>query len=1334
MPGPIAQLLAKGLKQAPQGIDSTAHSIDSFNELGKQVTDPLALAAHVSRGRLGYEAEEGNFQDLTDAELIKTAKFLDDARHLRDTNKQFQEVQRIFEKQRFHATPEDAIDVEDVLGQAIGQDQQRKLMAGSKIKLEKPIYVMRKEGVFSGQTSDKAETDKHTFSAVVIDPLKLETYASYTDGGGIDKPSGLPAVVYKLPAGTKVYHPAGKADKNEVVLTKKALHSAERAALRKDYVDAVKKGSPLFAAAGVAVGVNPDDANAQGGPSVDTELTTKVQGMLDNGVKASVVQQALAKKYQPDEIGQVMLSAMQPKIDELKAKGVPEETIMEAFRAKGISLPQAAPQKAPQAVEPATLDTAPAQGEQTALAGPDNSEALLNPSSPPNAEPQKPLEQALDGQPQAANDLLPNADGTQPGVDAPIKPYGIDVATNNPQEAISKLQNLNFTYEELGSSLAGWTGMAPGLKAKAEDMRNTANTVILHELQKRGIDAVGINKDGEIEVRGSDGQVTAYDDTFIDSMINSKYEVGGAVTGGIAGARVGAMAGSLAGPVGAVAGGVVGAAAGSAIGAFTGRGGDVLANARDLNYEVSTTELLAKMKDAGVADLTVGALGATALQAVKGTWKFGKYAGKGLARGYDLFIAGNKAGAQQTLKDVFNLNDAQAIDLVTKWEKLTNQKVLTEEARATGKLSAKDADAVMQAVTETVPGAENLVARARDESKTGGSLLSAKIDARAKDITREVSNLTNDNIDVVLQDKLGSYVSGTKDFFEQTKTLGTELMKDSSYRFDFSQTALVPAMREAVKGIHNSALRKDFYHYMQRISELGTGEAVAKVVAEKGIKPTTKSAVRQESAQATRIAKLEQTRAKKTALANLAKKRDTALTKAKALKTVKGRKAATERARAAYTDGKIALEKQHLAKLESINAKHADKTSKASVMPELKASDVEAAQPYRGFENLLELRKTINELRSDNRFSSFANTQQIKTALTSVDAEIQKAALEHMPEGKAWVKQWRAANTEYSKMKQLEHNALYKALTNVRVDPTTAVRAVTRSMAYTDPSTFMQVMGKLPTQTRKAVEGAVLKHLVEKNTVGFEAGKQALNFPALATDLEKVAMTQPEARAMKRTISEFANVFKNDPHLLAVTGNVPLPKFQSYLTADPVVRAKFEIASTMFNAVKSRIPFSNNAGRAALVKNLGRLLDNPKDAKATQEVLRALPNDPELKTALHQLAIQFTEKGVPDNYGKVPIYRVHKPGEANKAGNTSLGKGVLLYTDKAVAQSVAKQTGAKVKEVMQLHKTIATPEDVAKVLGREPTEVELKDPEVLQLLKNKEFAGIASGDKVLLFK
>jgi len=1034
------------------------------------------------------------------------------------------------------------------------------------------------------------------------------------------------------------------------------------------------------------------------------DITTKVQGLLGQGTSPQLVREGLASRFDEAKVNELMMSALEPKIKALRDNGTSEELIAQALEAQGFP-PQQAQPGVPQQTQPDTLqqpqpDTLQQPNAPQTQPSGSFGEAALNFAG------QSPAILAATSLGVAANALYTKhmADYEK----ANPKPIVVDGQSSD--TTISKLKTLRFSYANMGNELLGATGLSPASKVKAATVKAETNQIIAQELTKRGFDVQGVNDYGDVAILDPEtGKTTEYSDDMLDSLLASKFEIGNAITGGIVGARTGASmfaGGPVAGAIGTVVGGIIGSAAG----AITGRGTDVYLNARDLNYEMSTAETLAKMKDAGVADLAIGLAGTSALALVKGT--AGKATGRGLSRAWDLFVAGNKQGAADTVMDVFSLTPTQAIAEITKWEKLTGQKVLSEQTRETGKISISDAQGAIRALTETIPGAENVIARATIESKTGGIELAKRINTRAKGIAAEANKLTNENIDVVMKDKLDSYVTETKDVFEQTKQLGTSLMEDTPYQFVFKDTALAPAMLADIKGIHNSALRKDFYHYMERIGELGGGAKPTPAGLTKELAPQHRAAVLTQ-AQAKR-ARLEAARATKAK----------ALEKAKLLKTSRGQANAKARAEKAFKDTRATIETEHLAKTEALRVKYSPDTAAPS--------DV-APNELRGFNNLLELRKTINELRSDSRFTAHTNVVQLKASLASVDKEITKAALEHMPEGATWLKHWKAANTEYSNMKTLQQNVLYKALASPRVNSEKAVNAVMDSLSYADPSTFMQVMGKLEPQTRKSVEGSVLDALIKKHTIGDDAGNQATSFHRLAADLEKMAFTQPEAQAVKRTVGAMAEVFKNDAHLLSAVGNIPLPKFQAYLTADPVVRAKFEIASTLFNEIKSRVPFSNNAGRAALVKNLGKILDNPVDAKTTKAILDALPDDPQLKTALHKLAIEFAKKGQPEAYGKVPIYRVAAKGVTTKA-DTVIGRGVLYYTDKATADAVAKRTGHSVRTVMQLHKRIATPEDAARSLGRDLTPEELKSPAVLQRLEDQDWAGIAVDDKVLLFK
>ena len=1018
-----------------------------------------------------------------------------------------------------------------------------------------------------------------------------------------------------------------------------------------------------------------------------------IQNLLANNVKATDIMETLQDKLGSEQASSLMLKALEPRIQKLKDQGVSEDQINEVLATHGLQIPEQS--------SPVT------SGDQ-----PESS------SLPPSLEPQagQLSSEQVDLIPMGSSARLPGfgkplgiAKGVSDFVDKEINTPDLTLPDGSSlRDAIAEVNSFTSSYGTDFDSIIGTTGLAPEARAKAIKAKKQANQILAATLKTKGLDFQEITPEGEVIALDENGKPVKYDENMLDSLFAHAYEYVGLAMGARIGGTIGAAS-----PI--PGGAAIGTALGGAIGAGLGRGPDVIRNAMLANYQVDTADVLARMNDAGVATLTLDALGLSALALAKGTSKGIRTTGRGLRRAYDLFIKGNKEGAQQTLLNVLNLSEDKAVNLIQKWEQVTGNKVLSEEAKQTGKLTAEDADATLRVLSETVPGAQTIVARAADEAKAGGAKLAASINARAQDVAEATSHITSDNVDAVIREHLGNYVEKTKTFFEETKKAGIESMKDTPYTFNFDATALLPAMQKAAKGIVNPSTRKEFYNYVELIRDAG-GVPVGTSTKEIAKKKAATTAARSE---------VTALRAQKTELRT---KMQAAKTKARTYKTKKAKDRALAEA-ADLAKQILQIDKQIVKATEAVTAK-AKETSAAlkTVTKPVQTSEA------RSFEDLLKLKAVLNELSSDTRFKRFTDFEQMKAARESVDKEIARAALTHMPEGKTWLNSWKAANTEYHKMKNLEKNSLYKALTAPEASLDSAIKAITKSMSYTGPETFMQVLGKLPARTRANVEGGILKHLVDKHKVGFEGGNEAINFPKLADELDKLAFTQPEARDMKRTIKQMAEVFKNDVHLLNSTGAVPLPKFQSYLTADPIIRAKFEFASTMFNAIKSRLPFSTNAGRAALVKNLGRLLDNPLNNKTIIELKKELPDDPELATALHQLANEYAKFGKPEHYGKVPIYRVYKPGSFNTASNTMIGRGVLYYTNKAKAREIAKQTGAKVQEVFRPHQTIATPETVAKIIGREPTSTDFKDPEVLDQLQKAEYVGLAVGDKVVLFK
>lgn len=1098
---------------------------------------------------------------------------------------------------------------------------------------------------------------------------------------------------------------------------------------------------------------------------------SRVKDLLNQGVNQDSIHKALTSKLGDQEASSVIQLALKPKLDKLRNSGVPEDKITKALIAHGISQPT-----------PDNFTTNPVPQQQAPLTpqdlGPVNN-TQVDPSQLSNTPPQSPSDIGASPQP---DPLTPQDLGPSPSTPSPLTASqavldnqeqrqaesnatgpSYDLTKDSPQlenlldshklpgfgtgtglsaekpdiilsdgrklsEIKARVNNLTQLYSDMAPTFSKMgIPVSHELLAKAEQNKYDAEIVMAEELKKRlpeGQTLKGFNEYGDIIVTDAKtGKDVTYDENFLNTLDASAGEMAGAAMGFQTGVRLTAATEN---PV-AIG---VGAALGSTLGAMLGSVHDDLRNSYELKRSIDTVQLVKKMNDAGIADIALTSGGGLVIKGLGGIYRStARIGAKGIyqvKRAWDFFKKGNPEGAAQVIKEVFNLNDEQAFAEIRKWEDVTGNRVLSSTARDTGTLTAEDSDAIMKVLSETRPGGQDVIAAAKNEAKVGGAKLSDQITKRANDLLRSADDIAGIRTGSTLRESLNSYHELVGTYFNDTKQSGLDLMEDSPYQFNFD-VALIPAMEKKVKGISNSSIRGEFVHKLQQIRDLtNTPIVIPKTALEaKNAIPGARATVTATRAQTASIRAGIATR--KTKLAALQKK----------LKTLR-----TAEARATAKKG-IKNLKAQLARREKQLAKSTDSTEVAAqgvatatrqAANALQASGQGLASKPRSFADLIQLRQVLNELSNESQFKKFSQFSQLNAAKEGVDAEIKRAALEFMPSGKAWYSQWTKANIEYSKMKALENNALYKAINSEKASPDSIVKAIADSLAYIGPETFMQVMGKVKPALRTNVEGAVLRHFMEKNSVGFEGGSKALNLPKIAQELNKIAFTQPKARDLKRVINQFAEVFRNDVHLQAVTGNLPLPKFQSYLTDNPAVRLKYAFVSSVFHEMLSRIPLNNNAKRAALVKHLGRLLDNPLDNQSSQVLLKLLPDDPILKTKLNELAIQFVEFGQKENFGKVPLYRVYKPGKLNVSSNTMIGNGVLFYTDKKTAEHVAKQTESKVAQVQQLHSAIATPQDIARVLGRAPTKADLRNPEVVQKLKDKGLLGLAVNDKVILFK
>lgn len=266
---------------------------------------------------------------------------------------------------------------------------------------------------------------------------------------------------------------------------------------------------------------------------------------------------------------------------------------------------------------------------------------------------------------------------------------------------------------------------------------------------------------------------------------------------------------------------------------------------------------------------------------------------------------------------------------------------------------------------------------------------------------------------------------------------------------------------------------------------------------------------------------------------------------------------------------------------------------------------IEQASEGRTFNDLIDLRQAVNDIKFNGPNLKFSDAKTLDNAISAIDNEIDTAAKTHIPHYETWAKNWDTAKVEYAKMKDLESNILYKVLTKPGINEDTVVKAFTKYIGAGD-NTFYQVMEKLPKNVQNRIEGSVLNNLTEKYAAGTLGGNRAIHFPLLSQELKKVSWQSPKTKQTVRTINRMAEVFKNDVNLARVSGGIEIPRFQSYLTTDPIVRLKFEVASKFFNHIKQFYP-GDEANALSLVKHASKLLENPISDKSLKDMMRTIP-------------------------------------------------------------------------------------------------------------------------------
>lgn len=382
----------------------------------------------------------------------------------------------------------------------------------------------------------------------------------------------------------------------------------------------------------------------------------------------------------------------------------------------------------------------------------------------------------------------------------------------------------------------------------------------------------------------------------------------------------------------------------------------------------------------------------------------------------------------------------------------------------------------------------------------------------------------------------------------------------------------------------------------------------------------------------------------------------------------------------------------------------------------------------RTFSDLIDLRQAVNNFKYSTSKMGKKDVETVNGVLARIDSTIAKAAKEYMDHPEDWMANWKTAKSEYSKMKVLEQNVLYKAINKKGATEESIARAIKDKINALD-GTFDQVLEKLPPATRRTTEAAIIRAMTDKFTIGRATDLQATHFPMLSDALKGMDIRTPEARRLVKAIDEMAKVFKNDVNLGQLSGRLTVPQFQSYLTTDPVMRAKFELASTSFQWIKRMAP-TKEGNNLALVRKVSQLLENPMNARTAEDFVKGMPKESqaEMRSLVKELQLQWGKQPVKPKGDFVKMYKQSASGKLS-ATNGAWGKGVYLVPKVSNPLPDSKVIGHEVNM-----SRIATFKDLSNAAASEVTPKNIhRYPQAMQQLINRGYLGLTDGDKVMLF-
>lgn len=399
----------------------------------------------------------------------------------------------------------------------------------------------------------------------------------------------------------------------------------------------------------------------------------------------------------------------------------------------------------------------------------------------------------------------------------------------NPNEPVAEsamdiadlYKNVYSKYSTQGKMIQGIWDTNKGIEARQEI--DQLNVGIMRKLQKEGYDAFLNPDDGEVMVRNEQGETIPVDDSFINGVWNSKFEIGAAIAGAAKGASKGAkVPGSpLVKAIGAAGGAIIG----GAVGAGVGKGADLTVNAYQLKEDLTRQLYMQQMKEAGIADVVMGAVGT-------GAFKASKHAAKTSMKAYDYIVEGQVDAAVKEVTEQLHMSPEKTNELIKQLEDNHKGQLVKETRIIANKLSLglipkgqkelTRSEKGILAIASTQQLAEGTVAQAVAESPRAANALITTINDRAKSLQKAIASVTDANTGSIVRKDLEAYTTDVKKFYKSVLEIGVDHVgsasKATDFKFDIDKLAIEPVMSKIVNSVGDPTMKQRFVAYADRIA------------------------------------------------------------------------------------------------------------------------------------------------------------------------------------------------------------------------------------------------------------------------------------------------------------------------------------------------------------------------------------------------------------------------------------------------------------------------------------------------------------------------------------